>query len=82
MTPTTDLSRMTKDEILAFAADCARLQRQAEALIRRLQLQLALSNYERRQRGQRVLHGWARLADTAVSARLWCRHGSRTRGPF
>jgi hypothetical protein len=81
MTAMTDLSRMSKDELLALAADCARLRRQAEARILRLQLQLALSNYQRRQRGQPVLHGWAGLADTAVSARL-CRQELPRRGPF
>ena len=82
MTAIPDLSRMTKDEILALAAECARRQREAEAATIGLKLQLAYSNYVRRRRGQPVLHAWARLADTAVSARLRCLERPRKRGPL
>jgi hypothetical protein len=82
MTATTDLSRMSKEELLACVAECARVRRQAEALCRRLELELARSNYERRRRGLPVLYGWAGLADQAVAARLWCHERPRLRGPL
>jgi hypothetical protein len=78
----TDLSRMSKDELLAFAEEAARLQRDALAQLRRLQFVLAFRNHLRRERGLPVLHGWATLADMAVSARLRCDRIPRRRGPF
>jgi hypothetical protein len=78
----TDLSRMSKDELLAFAAEAASLQREALAQLRRLQFVLAFRNYLRRERGLPVLHGWAALADVAVAAGLRCDRMPRRRGPF
>jgi hypothetical protein len=78
----TDLSRMSKDELLACAAESARLARQALARLLRLQFHLARLNYERRQKGLPVTYGWAGLADKAVPSRLWCEDLPQCPGPF
>jgi len=82
MTAITDLSRMSKDELLAYVEALTCLLQAAEALRRRLQFEVARSNYERRVHRLPVLYGWAHLADTAVSARLSCGDVPRRRGPF
>jgi hypothetical protein len=73
---------MSKEELLAYAAECARDLRRAQAELSLWQLHLARVNYERRRKGLPVVHGWARLADVAVAARLRCPDVPPRRGPF